>query len=66
MLSGNTDNTQNRPLCFLADVVEPLSVLSGHVPDEYDIYGRLSEADIDEGENRYKFFEIITAMFEWE
>ena len=51
---------------FFADVVSPLSLLSGHVPDDFDIYGRLSEADIYNHEKRISFYKIMEEVFEWE
>ena len=33
---------------------------------EWDIYGRLSKAGIDEGEKRIKIFAFIEEVFEWE
>ena len=51
---------------FVADIAKPFSILSGRVPVELDIYGRLSKADIDEGEDRIELFDYIEGAFEWE
>jgi hypothetical protein len=51
---------------FIADMAQPLSILSGKVSAKLDIYGRLAKADIDEGENRIEFFDFLEAVFEWE
>ena len=51
---------------FFADIATPLSTLSGIVPPKWDIYGRLSQADIDENETRLKFYTFVEGVFEWE
>ena len=51
---------------FAADFVSPLSIVSGVVPPKFDVYGRLSKADIDEDEGRIQFFNIMEDIFEWE
>ena len=51
---------------FAADMVRPLSTLSGIVPPQYDVYGRLSRADIDESEARIHIFNIVEVVLEWE
>ena len=51
---------------FFADLLHPLKLLSGRIDPKLDVYGRLSTADIDEDEQRIKFFEIVEAIFEWE
>lgn len=51
---------------FVADMAQPLSILSGKVPNKWDIYGRLSKADIDENENRIDLFNFLEGVFERE
>ncbi len=51
---------------FAADIAKPLKALSGKVPARFDIFGRLVEADIDEGEKRKGLFNLIERLFEWE
>ena len=48
---------------FAADSFKFTEILSGHVPEDYDIYDRLSNADIDEDEKRIKLFEMIEGVF---
>jgi len=48
---------------FAADSFKFTEILSRHVPEDYDIYGRLSNADIDEDEKRIKLFELIEGVF---
>lgn len=71
-LGPNTKRTEEDISCeifahvFVADIFKPLSILSGKVPPEYDIYFRLSKADIDEAETRTELFYWITEVFEWD
>ncbi len=51
---------------FVADIVQPFQIISSYLPDKYDIYGRLSQADINEKEEHIKLFNFIEGVFEWE
>lgn len=51
---------------FAADVLQPLSILSGKVPVKWDLYQRVSNADIDENESLISIFNLVEEVFEWE